>query len=72
MDNFIELIKEVYDEDVELTKDSRFREVVEEFSSMMGFEIILTIEDEYDKRLSVDEFLACDTIEELYNMATGK
>lgn len=67
MEKFLELMAEVYDVEVEqITMTSDIREI-EGFSSLVGFSIIVTIEDEYGVSISVPEFLACKTIADLYN-----
>ena len=66
MEKFLELMAEVYDIDVEaISADSNIREI-EGFSSLIGFSIIVTIEDEYNVEITVPEFLECNTIAELY------
>lgn len=67
MDKFIELAAEVFEvEPDEITMDTVFREEMEGFSSLTGFALIVMMEDEYGVRVSVDEFLACKTIGDLY------
>lgn len=66
MEKFLELMAEVYDVDVEtITPESDIRKI-EGFSSLIGFSIIVTIEDEYDVTITVPEFLECNTIADLY------
>ena len=73
MDKFIELVAEVFEIEPEnITKDTDFREDLEDFSSLIGFSLIIMIEDEYGVRISVDDFLKCKTIEDLYNKAMNK
>lgn len=67
MEKFLELMAEVYDLDVsEISMSSDIRKI-EGFSSLIGFSIIVTLEDEYGVTLTVPEFLECQTIEDLYN-----
>ena len=67
MENFIELVAEVFDvEPEEITKDTVFREEIEGFSSLVGFSLIVMMEDEYGVNVSVDEFLECKTVGDLY------
>lgn len=67
MDKFIELAAEVFEvEPNEITMGTVFREEIEGFSSMVGFALIIMMEDEYGVRIPVDEFLACKTIGDLY------
>lgn len=67
MEKFIELVAEVFEvEPDEITMDTVFREEIEGFSSMIGFSLIVMMEDEYNVRVSVEEFLECKTIGDLY------
>ena len=68
MEHFIELFEETMETEGELSADTVFRDAIDEFSSMDGFSIIVMIEEEYGVRLSVEDFLSCETIEDLYNM----
>jgi len=68
MDKFIELMAEVFEiETDKISADSRFREDLGEFSSLMGYAILVLIEDEYNYKMSVEEFLKCDTVQDLYD-----
>lgn len=71
MEKFLELMAEVYDlEPEDIKPEDKIREI-EGFSSLTGFSIIVTLEDEYDAKLTVDEFLACETIQDLYDKVNG-
>ncbi len=66
MDNFIELVAEVFEiEPEDVSMESEFREL-EGFSSLVGFSLIVMMEDEYGVRVPVEEFLECVTVEDLY------
>lgn len=66
MDQFIELVAEVFEvEPEEITAETPFREI-EGFSSLVGFSLIVMMEDEYGVRVPVDEFIACETVGDLY------
>ncbi len=39
--------------------DTVFREEIEDFSSLMGFSMIVMMEDEFSVRVPVEEFLEC-------------
>lgn len=66
MVDFIEKMAEIMEvEAEELSSDTVFREACE-FDSMMGFSMICMIEDDYSKRISVEEFLDCKTISDLF------
>lgn len=67
MDDFIELVAEVFEvEPEEITMDTVFREEIDGFSSLVGFSLIVMMEDEYGAKVSVDEFLKCKTVGDLY------
>ena len=67
MEHFIELFEDTMETDGELSAETVFRDAIDDFSSMDGFSIIVMIEEEYGVRLSVDDFLSFETIEDLYN-----
>ncbi len=67
MEKFLELAAEVFEvEPEEISMDTVFREEIEDFSSLVGFSLIVMMEDEYGVRVPVDEFLECKTIGDLY------
>ena len=67
MDKFIELAAEVFEvEPEDISMDTVFREEIEDFSSLMGFSLIVMMEDEYGVRVPVEEFLECKTVGDLY------
>lgn len=67
MEKFLELAAEVFEvEPEEITMDTVFREEIEDFSSLVGFSLIVMMEDEYGVRVSVEDFLNCKTIGDLY------
>ena len=66
MDKFLELVAEIFEvEPKEISMDTVFREL-EGFGSMVGFSLIIMMEDEYGVAVSVNEFLKCKTIGDLY------
>ena len=67
MENFLELVAEVFEiEPEDISMDTVFREEIEGFSSLVGFSLIVMMEDEYGVRVPVEEFLECKTIGDLY------
>ena len=67
MEKFLELVAEIFEvEPEDITMDTVFREEIEDFSSLMGFSLIVMMEDEYGVKVSVEEFLKCKTIGDLY------
>jgi len=47
-----------------VTAETRFREV-DGWSSLMGFAILVTLENNYGRRMMIDEFLTKETISDL-------
>lgn len=67
MEQFIKLTAEVFEVDPSsISCDTVFREEIEDWSSMMGFALIVMMEDEYQVNVPVNEFLQCKTIGDLY------
>ena len=67
MEKFFELVAEVFEvEPEEIRMDTIFREELPEFSSLVGFALIVMMEDEYGVRVPVEEFLECRTVGDLY------
>lgn len=67
MENFIALTAEVFEvEPEDINMDTVFREEIEDFSSLMGFSMIVMMEDEFGVRVPVEEFLECKTVGDLY------
>lgn len=68
---FVEKISEVLEVDPsEITMETDFRNEVPFWDSLKGFGIIVLIEEDYGKRLTVEEFLEQKTIGDLYKKAT--
>ena len=67
MDDFCEKIAEILETEM-VRPETEFRQV-DDFDSLKGFAIIVTIERDYGRRLSVDEFLNCSTIADLGHLA---
>ena len=67
MEKFLELAAEVFDvEPEDITMDTVFRDEIDGFSSLVGFSLIVMMEDEYGVRVPVEEFLECKTVGDLY------
>ena len=58
--------KQFSDDSVNLTPDADFRDN-DDFDSLVGMAILMTIKDKFDYDMSVEEFLRCKTPAELYN-----
>ena len=66
MERFLELVADVFDvEPLSINMDTVFRDM-EDFSSLVGFSLIVMMEEEYGTTVSVDEFMECKTIGDLY------
>ena len=66
MQKFLELIAEIFEVEPDtITMETVFRDL-EDFSSLVGFSLIVMMEDEYGVKVSVDEFMECNTIGDLY------
>ena len=67
MDDFLELVAEVFEvEPEEVHPETEFRTELPDFSSMVGFSLIVMMEDEYGVRVPVETFLECKTVGDLY------
>jgi len=67
MNKFFEELADIFEiEPGDIRPDMDFREEVEDWCSMMGFSILVLMEDDYGIKLSVEEFLECRTVEDLY------
>lgn len=60
---FLERLSDVLETPV--TRETRFRDV-DNWSSLMGFGILVTLENDFGRRMTVDEFLACQTVGDLW------
>ncbi|MBO5637294.1 MAG: acyl carrier protein [Acidaminococcaceae bacterium] len=66
MQKFLELVAEIFEvEPDEITMETVFRDL-DDFSSLVGFSLLVMMEDEYDVKVTVDEFMQCNTIGDLY------
>ena len=62
MNEFLDRMSAILETPV--TAETRFREV-EGWSSLMGFGILVTLENDYGQRMMIDEFQRIQTIAEL-------
>ena len=62
MNEFLDRMSAILETPV--TPETRFREV-EGWSSLMGFGILVTLENDYGRRMMIDEFLTMRTIADL-------
>ena len=62
MNEFLDRMSAILETPV--TAETRFREV-EGWSSLMGFGILVTLENDYGRRMMIDEFQTMQTISDL-------
>ncbi len=73
MEQFLENVAEIFEvEASEISMDTVFRDEIEDWSSLMGFSLIVMMEDEYGVKVSADEFLKCRTVDDLYRKCAGE
>ena len=60
---FLERLSDVLETPV--TLETRFRDV-DNWSSLMGFGILVMLENDFGRRMTVDEFLTCQTVGDLW------
>ena len=73
MEKFIELMADVLEvETEEISLDTDFREDVDDFSSLVGFAMIVMMEEEYGVKITVPQFLEAKTLGDIYNMIPKK
>ena len=65
---FIDGVADILEAEPEnLTLASDFREAADFWSSLVGFALLCFMEERYGVELSVDEFIKCETIGDLYS-----
>ncbi len=67
--NFAEQFDDV--ENVELTADTRFRDI-EGYTSLVALMIITMVDEEYNVTISGDDMRSVNTIGELYNLVESR
>lgn len=67
MEEFLSKVSEILEVDV-ATPDFKFREI-DDWDSMKGFSLIVLMEQDYGKEMSVEQFLACETVGDLAKFA---
>ncbi len=72
-EDFVKKIAEILEVDEsELAAESEFRSATPCWSSLMGFGILVMLEEDYGYKMPVDDFLKTKTIGELYEQTKGK
>ena len=67
MEEFLPKIAEILEVE-SVTPEFKFREI-DEWDSLKGFSIIVLMEQDYGKEMSVETFLACETVKDLAKFA---
>jgi acyl carrier protein len=67
--NFAEQFDDI--ENVELTADTRFRDI-EGYTSLVALMIITMVDEEYNVTISGDDMRSVNTIGELYNLVASR
>ena len=67
MNEFLEKIAEILE--VESVKPEFAFRTIEEWDSMKGFSIIVLMEADYGKPMSVEEFMKCEKVSDLAKFA---
>lgn len=68
MEEFCKKVAEILEIETVLPTDE-FRAVGPYWDSMMGFSLLVMVNDDYNQNLDEAEFMACKTVQDLYNKA---
>jgi len=64
---FLEKIADILECDTDtVSMDMDFREDIEDWDSLKGFSMLIMFEEDYDKKVSVNRFLECRKVKDLY------
>ena len=63
MKEFLAKVAEILEVE-SVTADFKFREI-DEWDSLKGFSLIVLMEQDYGKEMSVEKFLSCETVNDL-------
>lgn len=66
MNEFLDKMAEILETPV--TAETKFRSV-DDWSSLMGFSILVMLENDYSRVMSVDEFMTMETVADLAKAA---
>lgn len=69
INQFIEKFKEIFDENVNLTPETYFKEL-DDWSSLMNLSLIAFADEEFGKEISGRDIRNVQTIEDLFNLLT--
>ena len=67
MEEFTAKVADILEVD-SVTPDFRFR-TVDDWNSLKGFSLMVLMEQDYGKEMSVDDFLGCETVNDLAKFA---
>ena len=67
MEEFTAKIADILEVD-SVAPDFRFR-TVDDWNSLKGFSLMVLMEQDYGKEMSVDDFLGCETVNDLAKFA---
>ena len=70
MNEFLDKVAEILEVD-SVDANFEFRSVAE-WDSMKGFSLIVLLESDYGKQMSVNDFMGCQTVADLANFAGVK
>ena len=71
MIDFLEHVKSIIDEDVEITPSTVFREL-KNWDSVMTIEFLAMVEDVYHKELRMEDINKSETFQDLYDIVVKK
>ena len=67
MEEFLAKISDLFEMDG-VAPDLRFRDL-DDWNSLKGFSVLVMLEQDYGREMSVDEFLKCETVLDLAKFA---
>lgn len=68
---FIENFVEQFDEEINVTPTTNFREM-EEWSSLTALNVLMMIDEEYDVALPPEEMRKTNTVQQLFDLVQSK
>lgn len=66
--DFLEMIKEELEIEEEITMETKFREEIEDWCSLLGFSLLALIEREAGKIVRPDKFIKAETFRDVYEL----
>lgn len=65
---FLEMVKEDLEIEEEITMETKFREEIEDWCSLLGFSLLALIEREAGKIVRPDKFIEAETFGDIYRL----